>query len=90
MEGLFQLLQVKGVGISRNWLPVHFVVSDGWPQKCPGAGGCVICLLMYFKQPVLMLPRWLSRSSMQETQVCSLGWEDPLEEEIATDSSILA
>ena len=27
---------------------------------------------------------------IQETQVWSLGWEDPLEKEIATDSSILA
>ena len=27
---------------------------------------------------------------MQETQVRSLGWEDPLEKEIATQSSILA
>ena len=27
---------------------------------------------------------------MQETQVRSLGWEDPLEEGIATDSSIFA
>ena len=26
----------------------------------------------------------------QETQVRSLGWEDPLEKEIATHSSILA
>ena len=29
-------------------------------------------------------------SEMQETQVQSLGWEDPLEEGIATHSSILA
>ena len=28
--------------------------------------------------------------SMQETQVQSLGWEDPLEEKMATHSSILA
>ena len=28
--------------------------------------------------------------AMQETQVQSLGWEDPLEKEIATHSSILA
>ena len=28
--------------------------------------------------------------AMQETQDRSLGWEDPLEEEMATDSSILA
>ena len=27
---------------------------------------------------------------MQETQVQSLGWEDPLEKEVATHSSILA
>ena len=27
---------------------------------------------------------------MQETQVPSLGWEDPLEKEMATHSSILA
>ena len=27
---------------------------------------------------------------MQETRVQSLGWEDPLEKEIATPSSILA
>ena len=28
--------------------------------------------------------------AMQETQVQSLSWEDPLEEEMATHSSILA
>ena len=28
--------------------------------------------------------------AMQETQVWSLGWEDPLEEEMATHSNILA
>ena len=27
---------------------------------------------------------------MQETQIRSLGWEDPLEKEMATHSSILA
>ena len=35
-------------------------------------------------QPVRSLP------AMQETQVWSLGWEDPLEKEMATHSSILA
>ena len=29
-------------------------------------------------------------SAMQETQVQSLGWEDPLEKEMANHSSILA
>ena len=28
--------------------------------------------------------------AMQETQVRSLGWEDPLEKEMATHASILA
>ena len=32
----------------------------------------------------------LPDGSMQETWVRSLGWEDPLEEEMATHSSILA
>jgi len=43
------------------------------------------------------LPRWLSGKEftcqileMQKTQVQSLGWEDPLEEKMATCSSILA
>ena len=29
-------------------------------------------------------------SAMQETQVCSLHWEDPLEKGMATHSSVLA
>ena len=38
------------------------------------------------------LPWWLSAKNpplMQETQVQSLGWEDPLEKEMTTHSSIL-
>ena len=27
---------------------------------------------------------------MQETQIQSLGWEDPLEEEVATHSNVIA
>ena len=27
--------------------------------------------------------------AMQETQVCSLGWEDPLEKEMTANSSIV-
>ena len=42
------------------------------------------------------LSRWewinelLSLPTVQETQVQSLGWDDPLEKELATHSSILA
>ena len=31
-----------------------------------------------------------SRPSMQETRIQSLGWEEPLEEEMTTHSSVLA
>ena len=37
-----------------------------------------------------MAQRVKSLPTVQETQVLSLGWEDPLEEDIATNSSILA
>ena len=38
------------------------------------------------------LPWWLRKSppAMRETRVRSLGWEDPLEEDMATHSSVLA
>ena len=39
------------------------------------------------------LPKWLSGKEylpVQETGVQSLGWEDPLETEMATHASILA
>ena len=48
---------------------------------------------MFKYDPLLELPRWLSGRvclPLQETQVQSLGWEDPLEKEMATHSSILA
>ena len=34
--------------------------------------------------------RWENLPAMQETWVQSLGWEDPLEKEMATHSNILA
>ena len=37
-----------------------------------------------------MVKKPLPRQEAQETQVGSLGWEDPLEKEMTTHSSILA
>ena len=37
-----------------------------------------------------MLKNPPTKQDTQETQVQSLGWEDPLEEEMATHSSILS
>ena len=49
---------------------------------------------LWRKMELSRLPRWYQWEiiclSMQETQIRSLGWEDPLEEEMATHSSILA
>ena len=36
-----------------------------------------------------MVKNWLAMQEMQEPQVQSLGWEDHLEKEMATHSSIL-
>ena len=44
----------------------------------------------------MSLPRWLSskgatyKAGVKDMRVQSLGWEDPLEKEMATHSSILA
>ena len=38
----------------------------------------------------LMLPMVKNLPAKQQTQVQSLGWEDPLEKEMATHSSVLA
>ena len=37
-----------------------------------------------------MVKNFHAKQEMQETRIQSLGWEDPLEEEMATHSSILA
>ena len=46
--------------------------------------------LYIFYQGSLVAQRVKSLSAMWETQILSLGWEDPLEKEMATHSSILA
>ena len=42
------------------------------------------------KRASLVAQRVKNLPAMQETQVQSLGWEDPLEKEMATHSSVLA
>ena len=43
-------------------------------------------LILYFT--LHGLPRWFSSKEIQELWVPSLGWEDPLEEEMVTHSSM--
>ena len=61
--------------------------------------GSVKYIILYITSLLLIylgLPWWLNDKEFtcqcrrQETQVGSLGWEDPLEKEMATHSSILA
>ena len=53
------------------------MLKRDWSAGCTGLSGSAV------KNPLAM-------QEMQETQVRSLGWEDPLEEGMATHSSILA
>ena len=47
--------------------------------------------LVIYLAPKIYIAQQLKRlPAMQETQFRSLGWEDPLEKEMATHSSILA
>ena len=48
------------------------------------SGGIIVKLASLVAQSIKNLP------AVQETRVRSLGWEDPLEKEMATHSSILA
>ena len=58
----------------------------------------LILMLVHSANSIYLLPIWVSLvaqiiknlPAMQETQVRSLGREDPLEKEMATHSSILA
>ena len=62
----------------------HFsCLSTIW-TRVTGSYSKVIVNVSLVAQTVKNVP------AMQETQVRSLGWEDPLEEEMATHSSILA
>ena len=47
-------------------------------------------MYIYAYQASLLAPTVKNPPVMKETQVPSLGWEDPLEKEMATLSSILA
>ena len=47
-------------------------------------------IFMYFSNTSLVAQRLKRLPTVWETWVRSLGWEDPLEKEMATNSSILA
>ena len=53
-------------------------------------GAIFSCGLIYTMEASLVAQIVKNLSAMQETQVQSLGWEGPLEKEMAAHSSILA
>ena len=50
----------------------------------------LVCFIHFFKKQCTTLVYMLSLPAVQETRVRFLGWEDPLEKEMAIHSSILA
>ena len=62
--------------------PLHFTSPSQW---------LAIFYPFILFQPSSLVAQMVKRpSTMQETQVQSLGWEDPLEKEMATHSGTLA
>ena len=83
----FPFFRFKSWGYRGRWLPWGTVELGG------AAGFSVqVCLTA---EPLLLMAKWLcwyslfstSAPAMRETWVLSLGWEDPLEKEMATHSS---
>ena len=65
----------------------------GNPSSIPGSGrspGEGIAYPLQYSWASLMAQTIKNPPAMQETWVLSLGWEDPLEEGIATHTNILA
>ena len=79
---------------------VFFIVQLSYPYMTTGKTialtrwtfvGKVISLLFNMPSRLVLVAQTVKRLPvMRETQVQSLGWEDPLEKEMATHSSILA
>ena len=59
-------------------------------RSWPAAGLGALSVAVHTWDLSLVAQRVKHLPAMQETRVQSLGWEDPLEKEMATHSSILA
>ena len=72
-----------------------YIVGEGPSEmaKLPLALRCLSYLINSFVTDIMgfpVVPMVKNLPAMQENRVRSLGWEDPLEKEIATHSSVLA
>ena len=69
-------------------LPAAFLWKRQPLELCQGKNSSVWCLPSSRASPVAQMVKNLP--ALQETWVRSLGWEEPLEKEMVTHSSILA
>ena len=70
--------RIPGTG----WWAAISGIAQSWTRLKRLSGGS--------SSPFLVAPMVKLLSAMQETQVPSLGWEDPLEKEMAAHSNSLA
>ena len=71
----------------------EYVCNAGDPSSTPGSGrspGAGIDYPLQYSGASLVAQLVKNPPAMWETWVLSLGWEDPLEDEMATHSNILA
>ena len=78
---IWKNLQENGTFWTNTCMYIHAYI-----QACT----CISVCLYIYRQASLVAQRLKCLPAMQETWVRSLGWEDPLEKEMATHSSILA
>ena len=93
MVKLFLLLRGGGGGFPGNSAGKESACNAGDPGSIPGSGrssGEGIGYPFQYSWSSLVAQTVKNPSAMQETWVWSLGWEDPLEEDTASHSSILA
>ena len=82
--------------VSSKDAPDHFLIHGHWlqlrrsPQSCPLCALLSVTIGLWGFQNVSAHKACLPMQETQETWVQSLDWKDPLEEEMATHSSILA
>ena len=62
----------------------------GWQDNLLLSSCFLVCNFLLLRKASLVAQMVKCRSAMQETWVQSLGWEDPLEKEMAAHSSTLA
>ena len=64
--------------------------TDTLPSEPPGKPYIYAYICIYLSRACQVAQMVKCLSAMRKTQVQSLGWEDPLEKEMATHSSVLA